>query len=188
MRLMTLLLGSALLSGCFGTRVLEIERTNEADRYTLVEAAQAQSGEIVTAGDVIRFKKNELQVTRDTLRVEPRGRHSKGQTSVPLNDGPVEVRFRYRGSPLGALIGVIVGSGTGYLIGRSGGDCLGDGGFLCISPTKMGAAAGGIAGAILGALIGPKKTTIYRFRPDTPQQMSVVIGVGPSITQNGGAR
>jgi hypothetical protein len=177
--MMTLLLGSTLLVGCFGTRVLEIDRTNEADRYALVEAAQAQSGETVTAGDVIRFKKNELQVTRDTLRVEPRGRRSKGQISVPLQDGPVEVRFRYRGSPLGALIGVVGGAGIGYLAAEA---CSANSG--CGFAAGFGFIAGGtLLGAIVGAVVGPKKTTIYRFRPDTPQQMSVVIGVGPAASR-----
>ncbi len=177
MRLITMLACSVVLTGCLGTRVLDIDRTNEADRYTVVEAAGAQSGEIVTDGDVIRFKKNQLQVTRDTLRVDPRGRRSKGQISVPLNDGLVEVRFRYRGSPLGALIGVLAGTGVGYLASNPGssrastdiGDGLARIGFT---------AGGGLLGAILGAFVGPKKTTIYRFHPHTPQQMSVVIGVG----------
>jgi hypothetical protein len=184
MRLMTLLLVSTLLLGCAGTRVLDIDLSNEANRNTLVEAAQAQPGEILTDRDVIRFKKNHLQVTRNTLRVEPRGRRSKGQTSVPLSDGPVEVRFRYKGSPLGALIGVVGGAGIGYLAVEA-----------CSANSSCGFAAGfgfmagaTLLGAIVGAFIGPKGTTIYRFRPETPEQVSVVVGVGPSITQNGGAR
>ena len=47
---------------------------------------------------------------------------------------------------------------------------------------------GDLARGIVGALIGSPKIEVYRFRPDTPQQVSVVIGVGPSITKNGGAR
>jgi hypothetical protein len=187
MRLITLLLGSTMLSGCVGTRVVEIDPANESERYTLVEAAQAQSGEIVTDGDVIRFKKNQLQVTRGTLRVDPRGRRSKGQISVPLNDGPVEVRFRYRGSPLGAVIGVVAGGIAGYAMGYSSGEGSGS---CCTRKENavIGAGILGVVGAIIGAVFGPKKTTAYRFLPDTPQQMSVVIGVGPRITQNGGAR
>ncbi len=175
MRFVALLASLAFLSGCVGTRVVEIDPKNGSDRHTLAEAARAQSGEILTDRDLIEFKKNKLQLTRDTLRVEPIGNASDGRTEFPLYDGPLEVRFRYRGSPLGALFGTLVGGGFGYLTGSSAPDCSG---YVCIDPKIVGTAAGGIVGAIVGAFVGPKRTTIYRFRPDSPQQMSVVIGVG----------
>ncbi|NNE36200.1 MAG: hypothetical protein HKN13_13250, partial [Rhodothermales bacterium] len=34
-------------------------------------------------------------------------------------------------------------------------------------------------GGLIGLVVGAQKVEVYRFRPDTPQQMSVVIGVRP---------
>jgi hypothetical protein len=44
----------------------------------------------------------------------------------------------------------------------------------------LGGLAGGLPVGIIGALIGAKETTIYRFRPDTAQQVRVVSRVGPT--------
>ncbi len=182
MRLLTLLLGSTVLSGCAGTSVLDVDPSNESDIHMLLEGAEAQSGEIMTAGEVIRFKKGKLQVARDTLWVAPRGRRSAVPTSLPLYGGPLEVHFRYRGSPVGSFIGLVAGAGSGYLIGYSSTDASSCGPIsFCITQKGsglIGAVAGGLLGAILGAFVGPKRTTVYRFRPGTPQQMSVVMGGG----------
>jgi membrane associated rhomboid family serine protease len=122
--------------------------------------------------------------------VATRGRSLEGQMSLPVYDGPLEVRFRYRLSPRGALIGIGAGAGFGYAIGYGmGSSCKGSGCWW--TPTEsagVGAAIFGIVGAVLGAFVGPKPTTVYRFHTDTPRQMSVVIGVGPTTTASGGSR
>jgi hypothetical protein len=41
---------------------------------------------------------------------------------------------------------------------------------------------------IAGALVAPTWTPFDRFRRDSPEQMSVNVGVGPDVTQSGGAR
>jgi hypothetical protein len=45
------------------------------------------------------------------------------------------------------------------------------------------ALVGGVAGALLGAVTGAQRTTVYRFRADTPQQLDVVVSLQPRLWQ-----
>jgi hypothetical protein len=98
-----------------------------------------------------------------------------------------------RGALVGLGLGAVAGGALGALIGAIAVEpCREEEGVLLecfLEPTSHGEAAalygllmgtaGALSGIIVGALIGTKETTIYRFRPDTAEQMSVVIGVGP---------
>lgn len=100
-----------------------------------------------------------------------------------------QIRFSRRNSRRGAVKGLVAGAGIGGVLGGAFGVvligfCEMDGGCdrskaaLIGVPGLLGAASVGLLGAVVGATVGARETTIYRFRPDTPQEVKVVIGVG----------
>ena len=91
----------------------------------------------------------------------------------------------------GAIWGMLAGIGVGTALGLAAGDDE-DKDFIF----KLNAGSKALlysvllapVGALVGYITGAPKVTIHRFRPETPQQMSIVIGVGPSTNTSGVAR
>jgi len=94
-------------------------------------------------------------------------------------------RGRGRGAAVGFVAGILAGSITGAIIGRATSEPCEDG-SLCIldNGESLGAllfgATGTLVGLLVGAAVGTERVTVYTYRPDTPQQVSLVVGVGPS--------
>ncbi len=165
-----------------------------------VDTVQFRFSSIEAASVAGNIQAKDLRLEPDLILVDER-------LSLPISSFNEIVisqsrQVRSRGVGAGLGLGALSGAAIGALVGAAvwrectceGFECFG-----CIgNPESRGTAAGagalvggvigGVTGLLVGAITGTRENTIYRFRPDTSQQMSVVIGVGPSTCAGGGAR
>ncbi len=207
MRVPILMLMASLFVGCVSTKEIGASWSDPSVRSAVSRIGLLGSGVVSfrTPADLehTRETTGRISSATDFYALEGDSIHWANLPLEPISRSDVvSVRWaapgrdRREGAKKGAIIGGVGGLAAGLLTGLSmTGECEGFLDFWCgasagdVAIVSLGfAASGSLVYGLTGAAIGTKKQTIYRFRPDTPQQMSVVIGVGPSIDQNGGAR
>jgi hypothetical protein len=153
---------------------------NDPSAIDLINARAAKQRSTVQlrSSKVTVEARKSLTVSEDTVRYVLR--QSDFLVATPLAEVR-EIGFGSSGSVRrGALYGGVAGGiGLGIMSSASN-----DGWFTDYQVFVGGFLLGGLGGALAGGILGSiwdSPGVVYRFRPDTPQQMSVVIGVGPGM-------
>jgi hypothetical protein len=183
MKYMALALTVVLLVGCGSTRVIDASWEDPVIQERVVSVGQSGRGEV-------HFRDSDYSRSGPFMLTDA-GMRFLGESAYTVDRDRVseihEVVTRGRGLAflLGAASGGAIGAGLGWLVGKD--DCEAEN-PLCEPFDSafdnwflfMGGGVGALAGGIVGALVGSPKVEVYRFSPDTPQQMSLAIGVGPT--------
>ncbi len=201
MRQVALILTVAVLIGCTTTKQIDATWSDQGVTTAVTEIG-SRGGGVITyrppADTTSSLKwantmwvEDFFTVAADSIRLENSPIRSLTRNQV-ISVGWVEPgRDPLEGMKQGALIGGGAGLVGGLLIGLSATRecdpdvwldlfCEANAGEVALV-TLVSGASGALVYGLLGAAIGAKKRTVYRFRPGTPQQMSVVIGVGPTV-------
>ena len=186
----------SLLMGCATTQVVEVARNDQSAINTINAMAANERATVQLRSSQVSVETREsLLISEDSVTYVLR--RSDFTATTPLADIR-QIGFGSTGSGLGrgALYGGLIGGvGFGLIALASNDECSSDDWCLFdISDSEAFAAGflvGGLGGALIGGIVGAfsgSPGVIYRFRSETPEQLSVVIGLGPNMTQDGRGR
>ncbi len=122
-----------------------------------------------------------LAIDRDSVFFIDRRGQAHSKSVAVVSELVFERKISFAGPGVGALVGGILGGLIHVRTRDRGGDVVESEGMVFFLGFAGGILPGAAIGGIIAAALGSPRT-VYRFRPDTPHQMSVVIGVGPMDT------
>jgi hypothetical protein len=183
MRHFSIALMTAVLVGCGSTRTVQTDLRDTETLREINERVGRQEATVILKTHIPRtYKVRDMRLKQDSLILPTHDYYARA-------DDAEQILFRSKTHlGRGALVGGLVGGlGIGVALAVDQKSCQETGGWFCMSEGAafgiefgLGALTGAVVGGIVGAVTG-SPGTIYRFRPDTPQQMSALIGVGPSV-------